>query len=509
MNTRTIVTGSSSNHFPCLQNLLYTVRALASDAHTVVFDLGLTDRERNALTADRWEVRRFEFAKYPPHVNIAINRGEYAWKPIIIHTMLEEFGGLVLWLDAGDLVLADLNPIWDAIAKNGLLSVLSGATIRDWTHPGTLAYLQVPEEDLGQPNRAGGLIGISGDHEWARRLCAQWRACALCKECIAPKGSSRKNHRQDQAVLSVLYYQYHRAVGFPAIDRVRQIAIHNDDLHPGDVQLLLRSGEVRLRSLTLVPEGGVGDRLLALASAARLCALTRAACAIAWNTGDFRSMLRPPKGMTWTSAADSDAKAHDHTLSLPGADGLESRQIPISAHDRLLLFASGPFHAVGEDRFARIDRLRKWLPQPSEELLSYVRSIVAVLPHRTAGMHIPREYPIGRQRCSPLDSYFRIADELIEQNMRIFLVAEDPEVARQMTTRFGDNIRQCSRGDWPMGQATVDPETRSLALEFVEFFMLARCEYVIGDARSHYGSLAILYNGSSHCQVIQHTSITA
>jgi hypothetical protein len=41
-----------------------------------------------------------------------------------------------------------------------------------------------------------------------RELINQWKACALTKECIAPAGSSRQNHRQDQAVLSVLAQQY-------------------------------------------------------------------------------------------------------------------------------------------------------------------------------------------------------------------------------------------------------------------------------------------------------------
>jgi len=295
MNTRTIVTGASSNHFHCLKNLLYTIRSLASDAKTVVYDLGLTDKERNALASDRWEVRRFEFAKYPPHVTMAVNLGEFAWKPIIIHTILQESGGLVLWLDAGDLVLADLNPIWDAIAQNGVVSVLSGATIRDWTHPGTLAYLRVPEEDLERLNRAGGVIGISGGHEWARRLCAQWYECALCKECIAPNGSNRRNHRQDQAVLSVLYYQYHREIRFPTVDRVAQIAIHNDDLYLEDVQLLLRSSKVQLRTLTLVPGGALCDRLLALASAARLCALTRAALRNCLGCRRFQLLVSAPE----------------------------------------------------------------------------------------------------------------------------------------------------------------------------------------------------------------------
>jgi hypothetical protein len=34
---------------------------------------------------------------------------------------------------------------------------------------------------------------------------------ACIKECIAPHGSSRENHRQDQAVFTVLYYNYHLA----------------------------------------------------------------------------------------------------------------------------------------------------------------------------------------------------------------------------------------------------------------------------------------------------------
>ena len=29
------------------------------------------------------------------------------------------------------------------------------------------------------------------------------------KECIIPEGSDRLNHRQDQAILSILYYRYH------------------------------------------------------------------------------------------------------------------------------------------------------------------------------------------------------------------------------------------------------------------------------------------------------------
>jgi hypothetical protein len=38
-------------------------------------------------------------------------------------------------------------------------------------------------------------------------VIAPWKACALDRDCIAPAGSSRQNHRQDQAVLSYLVHK--------------------------------------------------------------------------------------------------------------------------------------------------------------------------------------------------------------------------------------------------------------------------------------------------------------
>jgi hypothetical protein len=40
-----------------------------------------------------------------------------------------------------------------------------------------------------------------------REIVLPWRACAMNKNCIAPPGSSRRNHRQDQAVLSFLVHR--------------------------------------------------------------------------------------------------------------------------------------------------------------------------------------------------------------------------------------------------------------------------------------------------------------
>ena len=42
----------------------------------------------------------------------------------------------------------------------------------------------------------------------------EWKDLALIKECIFPDGSNRNNHRQDQAVLCILYYKYFQKYKF-------------------------------------------------------------------------------------------------------------------------------------------------------------------------------------------------------------------------------------------------------------------------------------------------------
>ena len=40
-------------------------------------------------------------------------------------------------------------------------------------------------------------------------LLREWRACSLELECIAPGNSTRRDHRQDQAALTVLAWKHH------------------------------------------------------------------------------------------------------------------------------------------------------------------------------------------------------------------------------------------------------------------------------------------------------------
>jgi Protein of unknown function (DUF1647) len=224
-----VVTAASSNHAGPLRFLLESLRRLG--ARVECYDLGLTSDEVRALP--RWNelsLRRFNYAAYPPHLDVAVNAGEYAWKPAIVAEVVDrirERGELddVLWTDAGS-YFDQLQPIADRIhASGGVWVRRSSGAMRQWTHPLMLQHLHADMRQFAdRPNVDATLIGFATGHPDAavrervyREVVVPWRTCALAKDCIAPPGSSRKNHRQDQAVLS--YLVHHAGYGIAAATR--------------------------------------------------------------------------------------------------------------------------------------------------------------------------------------------------------------------------------------------------------------------------------------------------
>jgi Protein of unknown function (DUF1647) len=214
-----VVTAASSNHAGALRQLLASLRRL--DADVECYDLGLTARERDALP--RWPGARFhtfDYDAWPPHLDVNVNAGEYAWKPVIVAEVVDRLqaerpNADVLWADAG-CFFHTLDPIAAAITSSGGLWVRrSAGTMRDWTHPLMFRYLRVDPSDYADRRNADAtLVGfavgtapLAARDAVCRDVVAPWKACALARDCIAPPGSSRRNHRQDQAVLSYLIHR--------------------------------------------------------------------------------------------------------------------------------------------------------------------------------------------------------------------------------------------------------------------------------------------------------------
>ena len=73
----------------------------------------------------------------------------------------------------------------------------------------------VKKNILKKSNLTGGLIGVNTSNKNAIKLVKKWEKYSLIQECIAPQGSSRKNHRQDQSILSILKYQNKQKIYSP------------------------------------------------------------------------------------------------------------------------------------------------------------------------------------------------------------------------------------------------------------------------------------------------------
>ena len=228
----TIVTGASSNHFPCLKNLLDSVSLFEPETRTVAYDLGLTAPEAAQLDAKNVVVRKFDYSRYPAYIDIRVDAGQYAWKPIIVADALREFGGMVLWLDSGNLIHAPLARVRSALLEQGLYCPVSSGTVERWTHPTTLSGLGVASDMLARPQLNAAIVGLMAGRPGVDELAQRWKACALNRDCIAPPGSDRSNHRQDQAILTILIHQFAEQYGCKLQTERLDVSTHNDGLSP-------------------------------------------------------------------------------------------------------------------------------------------------------------------------------------------------------------------------------------------------------------------------------------
>tara|TARA_B100000965_G_scaffold393393_1_gene404205 strand:- start:2269 stop:3492 length:1224 start_codon:yes stop_codon:yes gene_type:complete len=210
-NNITIVSASDNQFYESLCQLLESINNFESDSKIIIYDIGLTkDQFDNLNKSKALELRKFNFKDYPEFIGERDEFGKlgaYAWKPTIINEVLKEKNdGIVLWLDAGNILTGPLNRLKKVILYNNFYSPLSSGSLSDWCHPKTLDYFNVKGDLYSKPNLTGGLVGLNSSNYEVRQLIQKWYKYSNIKECISPEGSDRNNHRQDQSLLSILFY---------------------------------------------------------------------------------------------------------------------------------------------------------------------------------------------------------------------------------------------------------------------------------------------------------------
>ena len=238
-----LVTGASDNHYKSLINMiLLFMKYHKNDPNyvIVVYNLGIEELlwERLINLFGRYSnfvVEVFNYGLYPDYVNININAGEYAWKPIVIYDVCNKYKDITLWMDAGNIIINRLDKINELIKKDNIYSGYSAGNIKQWTHEKTIEYMGCIYEghDLTQATcRNGACIGFNYNTDYVKTFVEEYRNYALIKECIAPEGSSRANHRQDQSVFSIMFYKYYIKYQFDfsmeTVEYFTDYKIHND-----------------------------------------------------------------------------------------------------------------------------------------------------------------------------------------------------------------------------------------------------------------------------------------
>lgn len=228
-----ILTGSDSTHFNSLVNLLKTVSTHEPKTEVIIINLGMSKNEIQYLEKSfNYTIKKFHFEEYPSFVSRRDDfdkLGAYAWKPISIYNEFNATEKNVIWLDAGCLITKELNLLKTIIRKNGFYSPQSSDNIKRWTHEVTLEKLNVTNNLLNKRNISGGIVGFAKNSDKAKDLLNFWYESCIDESIIAPKGSSRLNHRQDQAILSVIIHKLNISKYTPRTHLIFGILKHQDN----------------------------------------------------------------------------------------------------------------------------------------------------------------------------------------------------------------------------------------------------------------------------------------
>ena len=196
----------------------------------IYYSLGLhVDQVERLRRHCRCEVRDFEAIEgLPPH---ARKYGIYAFKPIIVAKVFQEYGN-VFWVDTSVRFLSNgLEEPMQYLKNTSLLYFTYDAnmTIGQHTMIKTFNYFKehpCPYGSFGETE--SGNTGFYDSHV-SRVIVKKWLSCALIEECIAPRGHTKRCtnhkstvtgscHRYDQSALGIMLRRlYHDRNDYPNV----------------------------------------------------------------------------------------------------------------------------------------------------------------------------------------------------------------------------------------------------------------------------------------------------
>lgn len=228
-----IVSAADESHYKSALNLFETLNTYEPDSKLVFYDIGLKEDQKKTFISNHPNVifEKFRFNEFPEFVSKKDKDGKigsYSWKPQIINECIKKYNQNVLWLDAGCKINKKLRLIRIILNVKGIYVASSVGKIFEWTHNESIEKINFPKKYLNKNNFASGMVGINPEKKYGKDLLEEWAQLSLNQDIIAPKNSSRKNHRQDQSILTMLIYKNGLNNLITKTFKIFGITIHND-----------------------------------------------------------------------------------------------------------------------------------------------------------------------------------------------------------------------------------------------------------------------------------------
>jgi len=212
------VTAASSNHFKSAKQFIKSLNS----APCIFYDIGLTGAEADEIKMLPVEYRLFDWSCIPVWGHItAPNAGSYAWKSAIISIVIKENYDILIWCDAGNIIL-NQKELESYVKDVHLYTPDSEGNLQRWSSRACLDGMNISKDMRENCNmRNAAIIGfLPGDPD-IQTFVEEWK-----KECQNPEliQGSRMEHRHDQSILSCLFHLRGRSCTTNCIG----VAIHRD-----------------------------------------------------------------------------------------------------------------------------------------------------------------------------------------------------------------------------------------------------------------------------------------
>jgi hypothetical protein len=263
----------------------------------------------------------------------------------------------------------------------------------------------------------------------------------------------------------------------------------------------------RLKDLFLVPGGALGNRMLAIASAKRVCDISKARCTIVWDWGPPEAIFADP-AVQWVTPSEleipADALFVRHLFLYEGGN-TQNRRVPLTENESVAVVSWHIFNAAEEPALAHEDDLdlKPWLPAPVDIVQERVAAFRrAHVDETTVGMHVRRTDHVRAIQGTPDELYFREGDDLVARGHRLLLATDNHATEHAFRTRYPGKVIV-----YPKNPALSERMPRPFRLEdtlddLVDLWLLGSCAFVVGCMFSTFSKVARLLNGSPRSKLL-------